>query len=458
MQHELKNRDFYKKTLYIMAPVVLQQLITIGVNFFDNMMVGGFGEAQISAAAFSNQFYSFFQFICMGLGSGAVVMSSQFWGHRELEPMKEVVSIAMRLTLGICLCFSATAALVPAGVLGIFTNDSLVIQTGTPYLRTIAVTFLFSGLSSTTTYILRSIEEVRVPLLGSAGAFCLNIFFNWVFIFGKLGAPRLELLGAAVGTVIARTFEFCFIVGYFLFRDKKISFRIRDLNRGRSGMFRKYVYYSIPVLCSDTLLGLSLSLSTVILGHTGREVSSAHAIVNSFVQMTTVLNMGMSGASAIIIGHSIGQGDIPRAKREGNTYVFISFVFGLAVIPLLLLIERPFIGLYNITKETLALTHGMMVFTCIVMPIQTIAYMTSKGILRGGGDTRFLLLADSSLVWFVSLPLGALAAFVWHMSPIWVYVFLRIEYPLKGIVCFIRFCSGKWISVINSDEAADALQ
>lgn len=101
MCFELKNRVFYRKTLYIMAPVVLQQLITIGVNFFDNLMVGGFGEVQISAAAFSNQFYSFFQFICMGLGSGAVVLSSQFWGRRELESVKKVVSIAMWFTLAV---------------------------------------------------------------------------------------------------------------------------------------------------------------------------------------------------------------------------------------------------------------------------------------------------------------------------------------------------------------------
>ena len=93
-----------------------------------------------------------------------------------------------------------------------------------------------------------------------------------------------------------------------------------------------------------------------------------------------------------------------------------------------------------------------------MMPMQTIAYVTSKGILRGGGDTRFLLLADSSMVWLVSLPLGALAGFVWHLAPVWVYFFLRIEYPLKGLICLIRFLSGRWIKVIdagkNSEQSA----
>lgn len=138
MRLELKNGEFYRKTLYIMAPVVLQQLITIGVNFFDNLMVGGFGEVQISAAAFSNQFYSFFQFICMGLGSGAVVMSSQFWGRRELGAVKEVVSIAMWITVVIGLGFTVAAAIIPGQVLGIYADDALVVQTGVPYLRALS--------------------------------------------------------------------------------------------------------------------------------------------------------------------------------------------------------------------------------------------------------------------------------------------------------------------------------
>ena len=89
-----------------------------------------------------------------------------------------------------------------------------------------------------------------------------------------------------------------------------------------------------------------------------------------------------------------------------------------------------------------------IVCNCIFVPFQTMAYVISKGILRGGGDSRFLLMADSSLVWLVSIPFGALAALVWHMPPFWIYFFLRIEYPAKGIVCFIRYCTGKWIKRI----------
>ena len=113
MVFELKNREFYTKTAHIMALVVLQQLITIGINFLDNIMVGGFGEIQISAVAFGNQFYSFFQFICMGLGSGAIVMSSQFWGRKEFDSMRVVAAIALRLTFVLCALFTVVTVLFP---------------------------------------------------------------------------------------------------------------------------------------------------------------------------------------------------------------------------------------------------------------------------------------------------------------------------------------------------------
>ena len=250
--------------------------------------------------------------------------------------------------------------------------------------------------------------------------------------------------------MIARAFEFLFVFGYFTLRDRRFGFRMRHFALSGKPLRAQYVRFSVPVLISDTLLGLSLSLSSVIIGHVGAAMSAAAAIVNSAVQVTTVLNMGMAGAAAVTIGNTVGSGDLARARREGNTYVLLSVLFGLAVIVPLLRLEKPYLSLYSIEEETAAVAHGMLLCNCIMLPGQTLAYVVSKGILRGGGDTRFLLLADSSLVWFVSLPLGALASFVWGLSPFWIYFFLRFEYPAKGIVCLIRFLTGKWVKEVKS--------
>ena len=446
----LRDRAFIKKTVILMLPVILQQLITTGINFLDNLMIGSFGETAIAAAAFGNQFYTFFQFICMGLGSGAVVMSSQFWGRRETEAMRVTAAMALRVTAAICAAFTVLSVLWPRAVLRVFTDDLAVIEAGAVYMRLIGCTFLPAGLSSTATYLMRSVGRVNIPLIGSAVAFFLNLFFNWVFIFGKLGAPRLELVGAAVGTVIARGFEFLFVFGYFLFREDRFRFRPRHFTLVNTALRAQYIRFSVPVLVSDTLLGLSLSLTAVINGHISAVMAAASSITNSLINLVTVVNIGMAGASAVVIGNTIGEGDLALARRRSNTYILISFLFGLVLILPLALLEGPYLSLYTIQAETQSIVHSMLLCNYFMLPVMTIAYVISKGILRGGGDTKFLLLADSSCVWFISLPLGALAGLVWGMSPFWIYFFLRVEFPLKGIVCFLRYCTGRWIKEIKA--------
>ena len=210
--------------------------------------------------------------------------------------------------------------------------------------------------------------------------------------------------------------------------------------------------YGIPVLISDTLLGVSLTLNGVITGHLGEEMATASSIVNTLSQLTNVLSMGIAGAAAIVVGNTIGEGDLPQAKRESNTYILLSVALGLIIMVPLLLLEGPYFNMYTIKAQTRVMAHGMLLVNVLCLPLQNMANAISKGILRGGGDTRFLLFADSGAVWLISLPLGTLAAYVWHMSPVWVYFFLLVQYPLKGIICFMRYLSGKWIKVITARE------
>lgn len=449
MKFELKNKAFRKKTLALMAPVVLQQLITVGINFLDNVMVGAFGETQIAAASFGNQYYFLFQFISMGLGSGAIVLASQFWGRKEIEPLRCVAAIGMRLTLALCALFTLISVLFPELIIRIFSHEAAVIEVGTPYMRLIGLTFLMSGLASTATYLLRCVGKVKIPLIGTTIAFFLNLFFNWVFIFGKLGAPRLEIVGAAIGTIIARAFEFVFVFGYFILKDERVGFRLKHFLLVDRDLRKQYFKFGLPVLISDTLLGVSLALIMVIVGHIGEEITAANSIVNSVVQLINIVSMGMAGAAAIVIGNTIGEGDIPRAKREANTYILLSLVFGAIMIPILLLLEGPYFSLYEITESTRTMAHGMLLVNCTLFPLQAMAYITSKGILRGGGDSRFLLLADSGTVWLISLPLGALAGYVWGCGPVMVFFFLFLQHPLKGVICWVRYATGKWIKEIK---------
>lgn len=449
---ELKNREFYRQTIHLLIPVMLQQLITTGINFLDNIMVGSFGETQIAAAALANQFYAIFQFVCMGLGSGAIVMSSQFWGSGEHRALRTTAAIALRFTVVISGVFLLLSVLWPQGILRCFTSDLAVVEAGKTYMRLLGSTFLFAGISSTVTYLLRSTGHVKIPLISSIIAFFLNLGFNYVFIFGVWFFPRLEIVGAAVGTVIARTFEFLFIFGYFAWKDKNFGFRLRDFGLNEPVLLKKYVTYSLPVVVSDTFLGVGIALGSVIIGHISAEFVAANSIVVTANQLLTIGNSAMGGASAVVIGNTIGSGDTEKAYRQGVAYVILSVAFGLCFSLLILLLRDPYIRLYTISDETARMAREFFLFMIIMSPFQTLAFVTSKGILRGGGDTKFIMIFDSILVWFFSLPLGALAGLVWHLPAFWVFFLLKLEFGAKGVLCTIRFFTKKWIRVIHAAD------
>ena len=449
MLTELKNRDFIEKTVHIMIPVILQQLISVGINFLDNVMIGPFGEYQISSVSFGNQFYNLFRFVCMGLGSGAIVMSAQYWGAKEYSKLKTVAAIALRLTFFLSLVFSVMSIAFPKAVLRLYTDDPLTIAAGISYVRLIGWTYVISGLSSSATYLLRSTGHVKVPLISSIIALFLNLFFNWVFIYGKLGAPRMEATGAAVGTVIARAFEFLLIFGYFMLKDEKFGFRFKHFALRGAEIRKTYMRYSLPVLVSDTLLGVGISVVSSVLGHIGADVSAANAIVASADQLITIPKMGMAGAAGVIIGNTVGEGDRERARREGAAYSFIGTILGLLASGVYLLLRKPYISLYSIDPGTVDLAMQFFMMYVIMSPLQTLSYTLSKGVLRAGGDTKFLLWGDIILLWAISIPLGWLGAFVWHLPIFWTYFLLKMEYGLKSIICLIRFLTGKWIREVN---------
>ena len=187
----------------------------------DNIMVGSLGENSLSAVALANQFVNIYQCSCMGLGQGASVMTSRFWGMKNHRALKQTITLTTRICLVLGFLFTVMTLFFPGAVMNIYIHDTGVISEGIRYLRVLSFSCLLMGMSLTYSNFYRSIENARWPLISSIFAFFINIGCNYIFIFGKLGAPQLGVAGAALGTLIARIFEFIFICGYLIFLDRK---------------------------------------------------------------------------------------------------------------------------------------------------------------------------------------------------------------------------------------------
>lgn len=445
----VRDLSFYRKSAAIAVPIAAQSLITIGVNMMDTVMLGSLGEVALSASSLANQFISIYQIMCMGLGMGAAVLTARYWGRGDCYSLKKAVTLMLRIGFSVATVFAAITLLMPDRIMRLYTPDAAVIAAGVEYLEWSVGTFWLLGLSLTVTIVLRSVGQVRLPLATSIVAFFVNIAANYIFIFGKFGAPEMGVAGAALGTLISRAVEFLVIDGYFLLAERQIAYRLKDLLMHCADLAGEYLRISVPVLVSDTLLGLGNSAVAVVMGHIGASFVSANAITTVTQQLTTVFTQGLSQASCIVIGHTLGEGNIERAQQEGLTFWGLGTVIGLCAGGLIMLLSEPVISLYAITEETHAIARQLMMAVGFIVIFQAMNSILTKGVMRGGGDTRFLMVADILFLWVVSIPLGALAGLVWQLPAFWIYVCLKIDQVIKAFWCLGRLRSRKWIKHVR---------
>lgn len=445
----VRDKEFYKKIITISIPVAAQQVITAGVNIMDTIMLGQVSETAMSAANMAGQTHNLFQFMSMGMGMGASVLIARYRGAGDQESLRKSLSIVYRFCLILSLLYTAVIALFPSQVMHLLTKETDVIAEGLRYLRWGLPCYFLYGMSLVTTTVLRNVKKMNVPLFTAIVAFFVNIFFNWVFIFGKMGAPAMGVAGAALGTLISRVVEFVGNCGYFFLREKELRFRPRQIFAPCGDLLPEFLRVSIPVMISDTLLGLGNSVILAIGGHVSKPYMTATSITNVTRQIASIVSMALGQSAVIITGNTLGEGQIQKARDQGVTFTVLSVLFGLFCCGLFFLISPFLVGSYVLSEEThqvaMAIMHAMALTMIFMIP----GSVLTKGVLRGGGDTRFLMVIDVVFLWAVSVPLGYCAGILWRLPPFWIYICLTIDQVLKAFVSVVRLKSGKWIKKIK---------
>lgn len=460
---------FYKSVFKLALPIALQSLISIGVNMLDTIMVGSLGETALSATSLANSFITIYHIFCMGLGMGASVLVSRYWGMKKValeknhsngsaskdlenasRALKQTVTLMLRITVSLAAIFALFTIFVPEIIMKTYTTDEAIIAEGCVYFKYSIITYFFLGLSLVTTIVLRSVGQVKLPLFVSIGAFFVNLIANYAFIFGKLGAPRMEVAGAAFATLISRIFETVVILGFLFIKDKRINYRVRDIFIKTKSLFAEYVKISIPVLISDAILAFGNNAIAMVIGHLGAAFVAANAITNVTQQLSTVFVQGVSQAGAIVTGQTLGTGDKNKTMNQGWMFFGIGLALGTLSAIFILFITNPIIGSYNVSAETVQIAKELMIGLSVIMVFRATNSIMTKGVLRGGGDTKMLMLADNIFSWALAIPLGILTGFVFKWSAFWIYVCLKSDEIAKTFWCLYRLKSEKWIKKIST--------
>lgn len=434
-------------------PIALQNIIVQATSMMDSLMLGRADDTGLflSAASLANQPFFILSLISFGLSSAATVLSAQYWGKRDMESIRRIISIALKAAMLLSCAMAAAVLLLPETVMGLYSNNPDVIDAGAKYLRIIGFSYITFGFSSTVLCSIRSVELVKISVVVNLSTFVLNTFLNWVLIFGNLGMKPMGIEGAAAATLAARIVELIITVIYVFRIDKRLAMRPRDLLRFDRALAKDFMRYGTPVFLNELIWSIGISIQAAIIGHidyASGDPVAANSITSMVQQISTVMIFGVANAAAVIVGKSIGAGEKARAKNEAFTFLLLSILLGIAAFGMILVLKKPVIAFYTVPQETKLLADELMTVIGVITIFVSVSTTMIVGVLRAGGDTRFCLFLEMGALWFVSIPLAMLGALL-RLPVFMVLILMRIDDMLESVIVILRMRSGKWIKTLT---------
>ena len=449
-----EKRAFYRRTASITGPIALQNFMDAAVSSADVIMLSFVSQTALAASSLAGQISFLLQMLLYGISSGASVLSAQYWGKGDRRTVERVLGLSLRVTLMISALATLAAALFPAWLMRIFTDDAALIAAGCDYLRAVSASYLLGGFATVYLSVMRSVERVKISAAVHCSSVALNVLLNACFIFGLGPFPQLGIVGVALATSITRLLEAlaCLADGRLC---RSIRLHARDLV-GRGGVLMKdFLRFSVPAAANDIVWGLAFSVYSVILGHLSSDIVAANALASVVRNLGMVVCSGVSSSAAIMLGKTMGDNRLAEARVHARRFALLSVWTALAGGALILLcrpLVMQFMHYYVTVTDTVRSELSIMLLINSYYVIgQSVNSMLICGIFRAGGDVRFGLRCDIIAMWGYAVPVGLLCAFVLRLPEMWVYFVLCLDEFVKMPVIIAHYKKGNWLRNITRD-------
>jgi len=449
------DKKFYISLWIIAMPIVLQNFISSSLNMVDTMMIGQVGEDQIAAVGIANQYFLLFNLVIIGIHSGCGVFISQFWGKGDKNNIRKVLLTGLVASVVVAVLFMVPALFYSEGVVTIFNDEASVVSEGAIYLKIVCTSYIFTAMSFGYGFACRSIGNALIPMIASVIGLVSNTVLNYILIFGKLGAPVMGVSGAAIATVIARAVEMLVIMGYiYISGNSVLAVRLKEL-KGISKEFVVKVFKTvIPVVLNESSWGLAFGVYSVAYGRSGANAITAVQICNTVQNLCTVALFGLAGASAVMIGHKIGEGNEEEGRVYAWRFIILSLVGGLLAGGVLAVASPLILSFFNVSSGVYDSALWILYMTSIVMAIRCFNIIGIVGVLRGAGDARFAFITEGLTMWLVGVPLSFIGASVLHWPVHYVAALVTVEEVVKAAIVMIRLFSNRWVKNVVNEFAA----
>ena len=457
MEQMYTKKELIKQMFKIGIPVAAQNFVSVLVNMLDTIMIGSVGEAQLGAINQVNSLYVFYNMFVWGISMGTVVITARYWGQNKIDPIRDMIGLAMRINIIAGLLLSAVTLTIPETVMRIFASDPEVIAYGVEYLGIMGWFYAIPAISTTFLSNLRAIHDVKISVAVYTCSCLTNLVLNWVLIYGNLGAPRLEVMGAAVATAISKTLEVVLVLIYMYKFENRINFRMHYIFAKTKQYVPAFIKFGIPVFFSEFIWGFGMTIQSAILGQYSKEFLAAYSLVLVILDLSTVAMCGFANSSLILMGNMIGAGRDEEARKWSKVFLLGGLGVGVFMASIVMII-RPFAPGFIVCSETTADYILKMLLVCAYIDI---CYGTSwnlgAGVLRAGGDTGFVAKIDVFSALFMKGVLGSICGLLLKLDPLLVMTVVCSDELLKAVIYFVKYLKGDWLrhgmTVHNEEEA-----
>lgn len=443
------DSKFYKKVFTIILPIMLQQLFLSLAGYIDNIMINSYGSnaAAYNGVSAANRLTFVFNFVCLGLVSAVCIFTSQFFGAKNKDKVKETVRLSMYCTIifGI-ICFLVTTFF-GNRVVDSYILDPEARQFGYDYLKQIRWGIVLTCLTMSFANSYRSIQKPNIPLFIGIIGILVNIFFNWIFIFGSLGAKELGATGAALATNISKAVEaILYIISFKVFKVDYINGMLKEFKVTKS-LLKDFIKRGTPVVLNELCWSLSMVIMTKFLTYNNDMWYNAYAYTQNISDLFFVVFSGLGNGTAILIGSALGDSDFERAEREMNYFRGLGIGMGLFV-GILMIVTSPLTSrMFTSDEEVIKLMMSILSVTGVFTAVycyNSVCFFT----LRAGGDSIRAICLDQVPIYVIGLPIVIFFGVNterFGMTIVHVYLLSHIVDFLKIFIASFFIKQKKWL-------------
>lgn len=459
-QKYIGDKNFYKHVLYMVIPMIMQNLITNFVSMIDNIMVGQLGTAPMSGVSIVNQFVFVANITVFGAVSGASIYGTQYFGKGDHEGQKFTFRFRLIAVLIIIGIFAVVFVEFQEPLIRLFLSkdDSRemienTLTYGRDYMGIIVLSLFPFGIGQAYASTIRESGETNIPMAAAFSAVGVNLLLDYGLIFGKLGMPEMGVRGAAIATVIAKTIEAAVMIIWTHTHLKRMPSAV-GLYRGfhiPQDVIANIIKTGTPLLLNEFLWSLGMAVVAQCYSARGIDMVAARNIANTLTNLFNVIFIQMGGCIGIMVGMELGSGDLKRAKDVDNKMIVFSFVitvfFAIAMVP----VGYAFPMMYKTEPVVRSLATYYILISAMAMPMWSFTnavYFT----LRSGGKTLLTFIFDMGLTWSVMIPVAWFLCYKTDMDIHWVIVLIMFSEIIKVIIGFFMVRSNLWLNDLVGEE------